>query len=62
MQSYSIVDNDVSDTHVENLMESGHSPQVSHNRLDKSDDLPTETWITTKMHIHSMQLSTLSTI
>ena len=34
-----IVDTDVIDAHVENLMESLHSPQVSHNHLNRSTDL-----------------------
>ena len=41
-----VVDTDVIDAHMENLMESGHSPQVFHNRLNKSTDLFTITWIT----------------
>ena len=41
-----IVDTDVIDAHMENLMESLHSPQVSHNHLNKSTDLFTITWIT----------------
>jgi len=41
-----VVDTDVIDVHMENLMESGHSPQVSHNHLNKSTDLFTITWIT----------------
>jgi hypothetical protein len=41
-----IVDTDVIDAHMENLMESLHSPQVSHNHLNKSTDLFTITWTT----------------
>jgi len=41
-----IVDTDVIDAHMENLMESLHSPQVSHNHLNKSTDLFTITWAT----------------
>lgn len=41
-----IVDTDVIDAHMENLMESLYSPQVSHNHLNKSTDLFTITWIT----------------
>ena len=41
-----VVDTDVIDAHMENLMESSRSPQVSHNHLNKSTDLFTITWIT----------------
>lgn len=41
-----IVDTDVIDAHMENLMESLYSPQVSHNHLNKSVDLFTITWTT----------------
>jgi len=41
-----VVDTDVIDAHMENLMENLRSPQVSHNRLNKSTDLFTITWIT----------------
>ena len=41
-----VVDTDVIDAHMENLMENGCSPQVSHNHLNKSTDLFTITWIT----------------
>jgi len=41
-----VVDTDVIDAHMENLMESLHFPQVSHNHLNKSIDLFTITWTT----------------
>ena len=42
-------------THVERPDGEQSSPQVSHNRLDKSKDLSTVAWIT------ALQLPTLST-
>lgn len=41
-----IVDTDVIDAYMENLMESPHPLQVSHNHLNKSIDLFTITWTT----------------